>query len=55
MSLENLLTQIAHFLTMMNNGDYPIYRNDLAGYIQMIKFSSFCVRTSTFMMKEKGY
>lgn len=55
MSSENLLTQIAYFLTMMNNRDYVIYGRDLAGNIQMIKFSSFYLRTSIFMMKEREY
>ena len=39
---------------MMNNRDCAIYRSDLAGYTQMIKFSSLYVRASPFMMKAKN-
>lgn len=54
MSSENLLLQIVRFPTMMNNQDNAIYRNDLAGYIQIIKFRSF-YGTNNFIMKEKGF
>lgn len=53
MSSENLLTQIAHFLTLMNNWDCAIYRSNLTGYIQMIKFSSFYVEQVSLWWRKK--